>query len=135
MRHASARNVVERIFGVVKHRWSILTKAPHYDMQTQSKIPSALIALHNFILDHDETDLDRWLGQDEALDNLRGLRRNTPIDFGRLATSMTTTAAEKRRAEDVRDKMAKAMFKDYHTYLRTHLGQEFYNELHPEPVD
>ncbi|KAJ6562676.1 hypothetical protein B0H10DRAFT_2239844 [Mycena sp. CBHHK59/15] len=87
-------------------------------MRTQSKSPSALIALHNFILDHDETDLDRWLGDEDALDNLRGMRRNADIDFGRLATAMSTTPAEKRRAEDVRDRMARAMFRDYHINIR-----------------
>jgi hypothetical protein len=57
LRHASARNVVERIFGVIKHRWTILTRAPHYNMETQAQIPSALVALHNFILEHDESDI------------------------------------------------------------------------------
>ena len=76
---------MERIFGVVKHRWTILTRTPHYDMATQSKIPSALIALHNFILEHDETDLDRWLGDPDALDNLMGLRRDEQIDFWKRA--------------------------------------------------
>ncbi|KAF7358246.1 putative transposase [Mycena venus] len=61
LRHASARNVIECIFGVIKHRWTILTHPPHYDMKVQAQIPSALVALHNFILEHDETDLDRWI--------------------------------------------------------------------------
>lgn len=104
-------------------------------MQTQSKIPSALVALHNFILDHDETDLDRWLGDEDALDNLRGVHRNADIDFGRLATSMSTTPAEKRRAEEYRDRIARAMFRDYHEYLRNHADPNYYNELRAEPVD
>ncbi|KAF7346733.1 putative transposase [Mycena sanguinolenta] len=135
LRHASARNVVERIFGVVKHRWTILTRAPHYDMQTQSRIPSALIALHNFILDHDETDLDHWLGKEDSLDNLMGRPRNTNIDFGRLATSMNTTAAEKRRAENVRDRLAQAMWADYLAYLQMEVGQYYYDQLQPEALD
>ncbi|KAJ7784173.1 hypothetical protein B0H16DRAFT_1296416 [Mycena metata] len=104
-------------------------------MQTQSKIPSALVALHNFILDHDETDLDRWLGNEDALDNLRGVYRNRDINFGRLATSLNTSAAEKRRAEDTRDRLAREMFADYQQYLWDQMGQNYYDELHAEPVD
>ncbi|KAJ6480216.1 hypothetical protein C8R45DRAFT_832347, partial [Mycena sanguinolenta] len=122
-------------FGVVKHRWTILTRAPHYDMLTQSKIPSALIALHNFILGHDKTDIDHWLGKEDSLDNLIGRARNTNIDFSRLATSMNTTAAEKRHAEGVRDQLAQAMWADYLAYLQMDAGQYYYDQLQPEGLD
>ena len=99
LRHASARNVVERVFGVMKHRWTILTHAPHYDMVVQAKIPSALVALHNFILEHDEGDLDRWILDEQAQDNLPGARQDKEIDFGQLAASAQVSSAEKRQAE------------------------------------
>ena len=56
-------------------------------MRVQSKIPSALVALHNFILTHDEADLDRWLVDDDVHDNLPGMYRDRDIDFGLLATT------------------------------------------------
>lgn len=49
LRHASARNAIERIFGVVKNRFRILRTAPEYSMALQARIPVALAALYNFI--------------------------------------------------------------------------------------
>jgi hypothetical protein len=34
LRHAQLRNVVERIFGIVKRRWSIFTRAQEYPIET-----------------------------------------------------------------------------------------------------
>jgi hypothetical protein len=53
LRHAQARNVIERIFGVLKKRFRILLIGPEYDMTIQAQIPAALCALHNFIRIHD----------------------------------------------------------------------------------
>ncbi|OJA11630.1 hypothetical protein AZE42_13458, partial [Rhizopogon vesiculosus] len=53
LRHSSARNVIERIFGVLKHRFHILLLSPEYSMEIQARIPAALCAAHNFIRTHD----------------------------------------------------------------------------------
>jgi hypothetical protein len=55
LRHAQARNVIEHIFGVIKKRWVILVLPSKFDMGLQARIPAALAALHNFILDSDPT--------------------------------------------------------------------------------
>ncbi|KAJ7182312.1 hypothetical protein C8R43DRAFT_1144087, partial [Mycena crocata] len=104
-------------FGVIKHRWSILTRPPHYNMEVQAKIPSALVALHNFILEHDTADLDRWIIDEQAQDNFRGSRRDQEIDFGCLSTSSRVSPAEKRHAEDIRDGIAQDMWNDYVQYI------------------
>ena len=70
-------------------------------MKVQAKIPSALVALHNFILDHDEEDIDRWILDEGAEDNLQGTHREQEIDFGRLSTTGRVLAAEKDRAEKI----------------------------------
>src|ERR1700690_2648143 len=89
LRHASARNVIERIFGVLKQRFRILLLPPSYNLAVQSRIPAALSALHNFIRLHepddkpfaDDTDTDPFGYQDgsdparnadEELDGLEG---------------------------------------------------------------
>ncbi len=53
LRHASARNVIERIFGVLKQRFRILLLAPEYSLNIQAQIPVALCSIHNFIRIHD----------------------------------------------------------------------------------
>ena len=49
--HSSLRNIIERSFGVLKMKWSILLNLPSYPMLKQSKIIHACMALHNFIRD------------------------------------------------------------------------------------
>ena len=49
LRHAMLRNVVERIFGVVKRRFRILLLPPEYSMEIQARIPPALCLVHNVI--------------------------------------------------------------------------------------
>ena len=53
LQHASARNVIERIFRVLKRHFRILLIAPEYNLEVQAWIPVALSALHNFIHIHD----------------------------------------------------------------------------------
>ncbi|KIK19696.1 hypothetical protein PISMIDRAFT_107149, partial [Pisolithus microcarpus 441] len=56
--HASARNVVEHIIGVLKHRFRILTVPPEYSMRVQARIPPALACIHNIIRTWDPVDLE-----------------------------------------------------------------------------
>ena len=56
LRHAQARNVIERIFGVLKRRFRILVIPPEYSYKVQAQIPSALCAIHNFIRIHDSQE-------------------------------------------------------------------------------
>ena len=53
LRHAQARNVIERMFGVLKRRFRILQLPTEYSLEVQAHIPAALAALHNFIKRHD----------------------------------------------------------------------------------
>lgn len=50
LRHASLRNVVERIIGALKARFRILLGPMYYDLETQNKVVRALCCLHNFII-------------------------------------------------------------------------------------
>ena len=56
LRHASARNVIERSFGVLKKRWSILRTPSFFDIKTQIRIINVCFMLHNFIRDEQHSD-------------------------------------------------------------------------------
>lgn len=49
MKHSSARNVIERLFGLIKNRWAILRSPSYYPIKIQNHIIMACCLLHNFI--------------------------------------------------------------------------------------
>ncbi|TXG53527.1 hypothetical protein EZV62_018783 [Acer yangbiense] len=49
MKHSSARNVIERCFGLLKLRWAILRSPSFYPLKTHCKIIVACCLLHNLI--------------------------------------------------------------------------------------
>ncbi|KAA0049907.1 retrotransposon protein [Cucumis melo var. makuwa] len=49
MKHSSARNVIERAFGVLKGRWVILRGKSYYPLQVQCRTILACALLHNLI--------------------------------------------------------------------------------------
>ena len=48
-RHAKARNVIERCFGILKKRWGILRSPSFYPIKIQCRMILACCLLHNFI--------------------------------------------------------------------------------------
>lgn len=54
--HSSLRNCIERAFGVLKQKFRILMGIPSYNLQTQTHIVVACMALHNFIRLSQERD-------------------------------------------------------------------------------
>jgi len=103
LRHASARNVIEHIFGVLKRRFHILLIAPEYDLDIQAQIPSALCAIHNFIrqydFEEDVLDLDF-----PDLDNA-----DPEFEF----ESFTDREGSTDAGGLLRDQIAKMMWEDY----------------------
>ncbi|XP_061360934.1 uncharacterized protein LOC133304874 [Gastrolobium bilobum] len=49
MKHSSARNVIERCFGMLKGRWEIVHSKSFYPVKTQCRIISVCCLLHNHI--------------------------------------------------------------------------------------
>jgi hypothetical protein len=126
LRHAQARNVIERIFGVLKRRFRILHLAPEYSIEIQSRIPSALVAIHNFIQTHNphkETHLE-----DDGLDHTPGRFHaddNSLIPDGMgVADEQDGLDATKRR-----DDIAGNMWRQYQQVLqdRAEAGDETSN--------
>jgi hypothetical protein len=106
LRHAKLRNVIERIFGVLKKRFKVLVIAQEYEIETQALIVSALAVLHNFIRIHDPDDLV------EEEDENVGLRRpERPPPEAELQRNITVE--ERDRATTRRDRIAQAMWADW----------------------
>jgi hypothetical protein len=116
LQHASARNVIERIFGVTKNRFNILEQPPRYPMSVQVRIPPALCALHNFILRHDLDDvkLDLDEGEEEGVEVVD--EEIDLVQFGDLGFGVITQEVQERACRK-RDQIALAMWTDYTAYL------------------
>ena len=116
LRHASARNVIERIFGILKRHFRILLLAPEYDMDVQARVPPALSALHNFIRQHDPSDIE-----DYANTNMTEFTHHIHVDgpgVGDLAMHAMTTA-ERDQADAKREKIAQDMWNSYQVFVRS----------------
>jgi hypothetical protein len=106
LRHAQARNVIERIFGVLKKRFRVIVSAPAYDCSFQARLIQALIAIHNFIRIHDPSDEPNPDAEDPAQDGGEDAGR-----AGELQKHISVV--ERNRAAARRDQIAKAMWQDY----------------------
>lgn len=61
LRHSSLRNVIERVFGVMKKRFPTLTNMPSYPFKFQVQMVKCIITMHNFIrLSQGGGDMDRF---------------------------------------------------------------------------
>lgn len=112
LRHASARNVIEHIFGILKRQFCILLFAPEYDMDIQARIPPALCALHDFIRKHDPADIEDYTD----MTDISHIRADDP-GVGELAMH-ALTAAERESADAKRDQISQAMWDSYQEIVR-----------------
>ncbi|KAL8504180.1 hypothetical protein ACS0TY_022783 [Phlomoides rotata] len=56
LKHAKARNCIERSFGILKARWGILRSNSYYPIKTQNRFILDCCLLHNFIRTHMDVD-------------------------------------------------------------------------------
>ena len=117
LRHSSARNIIERIFGILKNRFSILVIAPHYTMDVQARLAPALAAIHNFIRLYDPDEIKDLI--DEAEDIQPGAQMP---QMGDLAAG-PARAAERALADGKRDGIAQDMWAQYQAELTEREGQ------------
>jgi len=105
LRHASARNVIERIFGILKRRFCILLLAPEYNLDIQAKIPAALCTIHNFI----------WINDaDEGhLPEERNLHDQDHNIFDHGVFVRENLEEDNIEMARLRDQIAQSMWEDY----------------------
>ena len=56
LRHSQLRNIVERIFNILKRRFLSINSGAEFDISTQIQTQFDLTALHNFIVLHRQTN-------------------------------------------------------------------------------
>lgn len=71
LKHAKARNAIERAFGILKSRWAILRSPSFYPITEQNYIVMACCLLHNFIrmqndIDPEEANVPEYVLADDA---------------------------------------------------------------------
>jgi hypothetical protein len=106
LRHASARNVVERVFGVFKARFKILsTVHDGYSIRTQKQLVYALTGLHNFINAYGADPAVEWEAVRADLDATREQLGDRADGLGAL------------NVEGRRDQIAAEMWEAYQLYI------------------
>lgn len=106
LRHASLRNVIERIFGVVKRKFKILGVTSEYSVQTQIHILLAVLGLANFITKHEGISTEELDAADAEIQADEG-----PGDQWLDAVESTDMALK-------RDRIAQIMWEDYCLYMQ-----------------
>lgn len=112
LRHAALRNVIERVFGLIKKRFPTITSPVQYDLQTQVSMAIAVIVLHNFIcksgygMDDIEREFEADFGVDR--DNLNAVTNNDYVE---------PSTQERNQAAQNRDEIAIAMYTQYITLM------------------
>lgn len=105
-RHASLRNAIERAFGVLKKRFSILASGaePNYNVETHSEIILACCILHNFLMGVDPDE--RLIAEvDSELTNEDIVTEENTASRGRSESG--------RRGIMIRNRIAQEMWEDY----------------------
>lgn len=115
LRHSSLRNVVERVFGVLKNRFHILEKRPRYDKATQVRLVYALVALHNFIR---RTNAEDTLFKDELSRMERDVLLPQRYDMFNQKPTRSVDRQEKEM-DRFQDTMAADMWEGYKHNLAT----------------
>ncbi|XP_019055946.1 PREDICTED: uncharacterized protein LOC104613038 [Nelumbo nucifera] len=120
LRHASLRNAVERIFGVLKKWFPLLVSEQHYPFKTQVKFVSACCILHNHVMgvdpydrimskyDHDaaegaEIDADDREVVDDVVDDIQVFQPSQHISRNESV----------REGHRLREEIANQMWADY----------------------
>ncbi|KAI4300254.1 hypothetical protein L6164_033651 [Bauhinia variegata] len=106
-RHARARNVIERCFGLLKKRWAILRSPSFYPMRTQCRMILTCCLLHNFIRMHMTMDSEEFspLTQDE-------------LPIGEEPINVIGTVESSNEWTQIRDTLAQDMFVEWNNRQR-----------------
>ena len=116
MRHSSLRNAIERIFGVMKKRFRVLTSQLEYSYEIQVRLVKVMCCLHNMIRVTGGDDLfdEMWIQNNKESDE--STENHKPTED--VVAYKAVTAAETRHANSLRDTIADKMWTQYCRYKR-----------------
>ncbi|XP_021839034.1 uncharacterized protein [Spinacia oleracea] len=107
LRHSSARNTIERAFGLLKKRWSILRDASFFPKKIQIRIMNACFILHNFLREENMEETSLMQEVEEDLLNMEAIDEEDEED------DYILTARSTNEWNEFRDDLAKNMFDEY----------------------
>uniref|UniRef100_A0ACD5T921 Uncharacterized protein n=1 Tax=Avena sativa TaxID=4498 RepID=A0ACD5T921_AVESA len=105
LRHARARNVVERTFGLLKKKWAMLRSCSFFPIEDQIRLINACCVLHNYARDRQHVR-DNLLLQ-EVDDELAAMAPE-PIDDTTLIRSVQQTTAWSNFRQQFADEISMA---------------------------
>ncbi|KAI7934020.1 hypothetical protein MJO29_016591 [Puccinia striiformis f. sp. tritici] len=112
LRHASLRNVVERIFGCLKSKFKILTSPTEHNMHSQVQLVYALVVLWNFLRYHNQyEEVPEFDG------STQGNNTSGDIDPNAPGAKYRRTRAEDKAMIPKRNLLAERMWQQYCGYL------------------
>ena len=106
MRHFLARNTIERAFGLLKKRWSILRHSSCFGKMTQVRIVNACFILHNFLREEKLKEGDLLHEVDNELSNVTGIDEEEEEAYISLVRSSP-------EGNNFRNELARKMFAGY----------------------
>jgi hypothetical protein len=118
LRHAQLRNVIERIFGVLKHRFRILQTAPQFNFETQTILIPILCALHNFIRSRVSGEEDIFYQEaDREQEEAFHLGRTSMYGPTKVEGTSDSCSHDNIHEIELRDTVAEKMWFDYVHHL------------------
>ena len=111
LRHSSLRNAVERIFGVLKKRFRVLTHQLEYSFEIQVRLMMVICCLHNIVrlVSGDDWFDEEWEREHSNTGSQESLVRKT----GDPVVRKEITRREARQARNLRDSIAEQMWSQY----------------------
>jgi len=120
LRHSSLRNVIERVFGVIKKRFPLLRDMKPYPIVQQAKLVLCATILNNFIIMCAGDDDDDEYNEADA-------ETLEPQDDHGIPTQANTTSDddEHNAAKEMRDGIASGLWTQYLDYISRNGYPEF----------
>ena len=112
LRHSSLRNAIERIFGVLKNRFKLLTRQLEHPFSIQVQLVNAICCLHNIIRQVGGDDIldEDWLAKERLGTNVLNNDDNV--------STRVTTSREVAVAKVKWDEIAIKMWRNYRRSLK-----------------